>query len=249
MGGGSDPQNDDCQDSTFHFPSFSSLNLGISAIWFSDILSIFPQRALLQKARSQPSPTLPLPVAGGCPAPALTEEMLLKREERARKRRLQAARRAKEHKNQTIERLTKTAAPSGRGGRGAARGERRGGRAAAPAPAPMVRYSSGAQGSTLSFPPDVPTPAAVAQRPAPSGPAPRCSVPGCPHPRRYACSRTGPLQPTVLPHQPATTAGRTRGSGVPTPGHLRPLPRRIPTVYPHPIKFFKFKFPAVPRLV
>lgn len=161
------------------------------AIRFSDILSIFPQRALLQKARSQPSPTLPLPVAGGCPAPALTEEMLLKREERARKRRLQAARRAEEHKNQTIERLTKTAAPGGRGGRGAARGERRGGRAAAPAAAPMVRYSSGAQGSTLSFPPGVPTPTAVAQRPAPSGPAPRCSVPGCPHPRRYACSRTG----------------------------------------------------------
>ncbi|XP_027285209.1 INO80 complex subunit B isoform X4 [Cricetulus griseus] len=149
------------------------------------------QRALLQKARSQPSPILPLPVAGGCPAPALTEEMLLKREERARKRRLQAARRAEEHKNQTIERLTKTAAPSGRGGRGAARGERRGGRTAAPAPTPMVRYSSGAQGSTLSFPPGVPAPAAVAQRPAPSNPAPRCSVPGCPHPRRYACSRTG----------------------------------------------------------
>ena len=132
---------------------------------------------------------LSLPVAGGCPAPALTEEMLLKREERARKRRLQAARRAEEHKNQTIERLTKTAAPSGRGGRGASRGERRGGRAAAPAP--MVRYSSGAQGSTLSFPPGVPVPAPVSQRPSPSGPPPRCSVPGCPHPRRYACSRTG----------------------------------------------------------
>lgn len=132
---------------------------------------------------------LPLPVAGGCPAPALTEEMLLKREERARKRRLQAARRAEEHKNQTIERLTKTAAPSGRGGRGAARGERRGGRTAAPAP--MVRYSSGAQGSTLSFPPGIPAPAPVSQRPSPSGPPPRCSVPGCPHPRRYACSRTG----------------------------------------------------------
>ncbi|KAI2523956.1 INO80B-WBP1 readthrough (NMD candidate) [Homo sapiens] len=72
------------------------------------------QRALLQKARSQPSPMLPLPVAEGCPPPALTEEMLLKREERARKRRLQAARRAEEHKNQTIERLTKTAATTSR---------------------------------------------------------------------------------------------------------------------------------------
>ncbi|XP_014397730.1 PREDICTED: INO80 complex subunit B [Myotis brandtii] len=108
------------------------------------------QRAMLQKAQSQSSPMLPLPVAGGCPAPALTEEMLLKREERARKRRLQAARRAEEHKNQTIERLTKT-----------------------------------------SFPPGVPTPAPVSQRPPPPGPPPRCSVPGCPHPRRYACSRTG----------------------------------------------------------
>nr|XP_010964900.1 PREDICTED: INO80 complex subunit B [Camelus bactrianus] len=121
------------------------------------------QRALLQKARSQPSPMLSLPVAGVCPAPALTEEMLLKREERARKRRLQAARRAEEHKNQTIERLTKTA----------------------------VGYSSGAQGSTLSFPPGVPAPAPVSPRPSPPGPPPRCSVPGCPHPRRYACSRTG----------------------------------------------------------
>ncbi|KAF6104191.1 hypothetical protein HJG60_011202 [Phyllostomus discolor] len=147
------------------------------------------QRALLQKAQSQPSPMLPLPVPGVCPAPPLTEEMLLKREERARKRRLQAARRAEEHKNQTIERLTKTAAPSGRGGRGAARGERRGGRAAVPTP--MVRYCSGAQGSTLSFPPGIPTPVPVSQRPPPSGPALRCSVPGCPHPRRYACSRTG----------------------------------------------------------
>lgn len=128
-------------------------------------------------------------MAGGCPPPALTEEMLLKREERARKRRLQAARRAEEHKNQTIERLTKTAAPSGRGGRGAARGERRGGRAAAPAP--TVRYCSGAQGATLSFPPGVPAPEPRAPRPSPVGPAPRCSVPGCPHPRRYACSRTG----------------------------------------------------------
>ncbi|XP_049640323.1 LOW QUALITY PROTEIN: INO80 complex subunit B [Suncus etruscus] len=148
------------------------------------------QRALLQKARSQASPRLPLPMAwGGCRRRALTEEMLLKREERARKRRLQAARRAEEHKNQTIERLTKTAAPSGRGGRGAARGERRGGRAAAPAP--TVRYCSGAQGATLSFPPGVPAPAPLGPRTCPAGPAPRCSVPGCPHPRRYACSRTG----------------------------------------------------------
>ncbi|XP_074086129.1 INO80 complex subunit B [Macrotis lagotis] len=144
------------------------------------------QRALLQKARSQPPPMLALPAAPG--APALTEEMLLKREERARKRRLQAARRAEEHKNQTIERLTKTAAP-GRGGRGAARGERRGGRAAAAAP--MVRYSSGARGATLSFPAGVPAPAPASPPPPPPGPRPRCSVPGCPHPRRYACSRTG----------------------------------------------------------
>lgn len=95
------------------------------------------QRALLQKARSQPSPTLPLPVAGGCPAPALTEEMLLKREERARKRRLQAARRAEEHKNQTIERLTKTAAPT---------------RAVTPAPAPARPFAAySATASTCNY--------------------------------------------------------------------------------------------------
>ena len=38
----------------------------------------------------------------------MTAEMLQKREERARKRRLQAAKKAEENKNQTIERLTKT---------------------------------------------------------------------------------------------------------------------------------------------
>ncbi|XP_038600449.1 LOW QUALITY PROTEIN: INO80 complex subunit B [Tachyglossus aculeatus] len=154
------------------------------------------QRALLQKARSRASPPRPGPLAGGPavpgPGPALTEEMLLKREERARKRRLQAARRAEEHKNQTIERLTKTGPPGARG-RGAARGGAAGDpttpRHRAPAPAPTVRYRSGPRGASLSFPPGARTPGPRA--PAPAPPAATCAVPGCPNPRRYACARTG----------------------------------------------------------
>uniref|UniRef100_A0A8C4UKJ6 INO80 complex subunit B-like conserved region domain-containing protein n=1 Tax=Falco tinnunculus TaxID=100819 RepID=A0A8C4UKJ6_FALTI len=62
------------------------------------------QKALLHKQQSQPLLELPM----GYKAKELTEEMLVKREERARKRRLQAAKKAEENKNQTIERLTKT---------------------------------------------------------------------------------------------------------------------------------------------
>ncbi|XP_035584912.1 LOW QUALITY PROTEIN: INO80 complex subunit B [Zalophus californianus] len=181
------------------------------------------QRALLQKARSQPSPMLPyLWLRAARPRP-LTEEMLLKRAERRAKETAAAGpRRAEEHKNQTIERLTKTAAPSGRGGRGAARGVRRGGRTWPPGP--WVRNSSGAQGSTLSFPPGVPAPAPVSQRPCPSGPPPRCSVPGCPHPRRYACSRTGQALCSLQCYRInlQMRLGGPEGPGSPLFGYLRP---------------------------
>uniref|UniRef100_A0A8C3C2D2 INO80 complex subunit B-like conserved region domain-containing protein n=1 Tax=Cairina moschata TaxID=8855 RepID=A0A8C3C2D2_CAIMO len=62
------------------------------------------QKALLHKQQSQPLLELPM----GYKTKEMTEEMLVKREERARKRRLQAAKKAEENKNQTIERLTKT---------------------------------------------------------------------------------------------------------------------------------------------
>lgn len=117
----------------------------------------------------------------GYKAKALTEEMLVKREERARKRRLQAAKKAEENKNQTIERLTKTSKAKVKTLR-----ERK----AKGAAVPMVCYRSAARGITVSFPPGAalpisPSPPAVVLPPTP------CGVLGCTNLRRYSCSRTG----------------------------------------------------------
>ncbi|NWZ41388.1 IN80B protein, partial [Brachypodius atriceps] len=135
------------------------------------------QRALLHKQQSQPLLQLPM----GAKAKEVTEEMREKREERARRRRLQAARKAEESKNQTIERLTRTHKAKVRALR-----ERR----ARPAPCPVVRYRSTADGVTVSFPAGLPLPLPPAGAP-PVPPALPCAVPGCPNPKRYSCARTG----------------------------------------------------------
>ncbi|NXY88279.1 IN80B protein, partial [Alcedo cyanopectus] len=137
------------------------------------------QKALLHKQQSQPLLELPM----GYKAKEVTEEMLVKREERARKRRLQAAKKAEENKNQTIERLTKTSKAKVKTLR-----ERR----AKQPPCPVVRYCNAAEHISLSFPPGTGPPLL----PAPAGPptvppARLCAVDGCPNPRRYCCSRTG----------------------------------------------------------
>ncbi|KAM9378095.1 INO80 complex subunit B [Phaethornis superciliosus] len=136
------------------------------------------QKALLHKQQSQPLLELPM----GYKAKELTEEMLVKREERARKRRLQAAKKAEENKNQTIERLTKT---------NKAKVKTLRERKAKPAPCPVVHYCNAADIITVSFPAGVALPLTPAP-PRPLPPAPLlCGVPGCPNPKRYSCSRTG----------------------------------------------------------
>ncbi|XP_075772810.1 INO80 complex subunit B [Pelodiscus sinensis] len=135
------------------------------------------QKALLHKQQSQPLLELPM----GYKAKELTEEMLVKREERARKRRLQAAKKAEENKNQTIERLTKTSKAKVKTLR-----ERK----AKQAPCPMIRYCNAADQITVSFPPGAALPLPpCAPTPVPS-PTP-CGVSGCPNLKRYSCSRTG----------------------------------------------------------
>ncbi|KAM9330222.1 INO80 complex subunit B [Gastrophryne carolinensis] len=139
------------------------------------------QKALLQK---QQAPALPLypPAVYAQPAPELSQEMLVKREEKARKRRLQAAKKAEESKKQTIERLTKTSKS-----RGAKPGHGRRGRAP---PCPTIRYQHSAGGITISYPTGVPFP--EPQEPRPALPAPQlCGVPGCSNRKKYSCSKTG----------------------------------------------------------
>ncbi|NWH53081.1 IN80B protein, partial [Fregata magnificens] len=97
------------------------------------------QKALLHKQQSQPLLELPM----GYKAKELTEEMLVKREERARKRRLQAAKKAEENKNQTIERLTKT---------NKAKVKTLRERKAKQAPCPVVHYCNAIDRITVSFP-------------------------------------------------------------------------------------------------
>uniref|UniRef100_A0AAZ3QM61 INO80 complex subunit B-like conserved region domain-containing protein n=1 Tax=Oncorhynchus tshawytscha TaxID=74940 RepID=A0AAZ3QM61_ONCTS len=135
------------------------------------------QKALLHKQQNQPLLELPM----GYKEKEMTAEMMQKREERARKRRLQAAKKAEENKNQTIERLTKTSKAKIKSMR-----ERK----SKQAQCPMVRYCDSAQGMGISFPKGVlaPTPAP----PCPPPPAPvGCGVNGCSNLKRYSCSKTG----------------------------------------------------------
>uniref|UniRef100_A0A8C1HNJ6 INO80 complex subunit B n=1 Tax=Cyprinus carpio carpio TaxID=630221 RepID=A0A8C1HNJ6_CYPCA len=118
------------------------------------------QKALLHKQQSQTLLELPM----GYREEELTAEMMQKREERARKRRLQAAKKAEENKNQTIERLTKTKSKK--------KGKSK------QAQLPMVRYSSNVQGAAVSYPAGIPIPTPTAL-PEPSP--------------KYSCSRTGAL--------------------------------------------------------
>lgn len=135
------------------------------------------QKALLHKQQGQPLLELPM----GYKAKELTEEMLVKREERARKRRLQAAKKAEENKNQTIERLTKTSKAKVKTLR-----ERK----AKGAAVPTVSYRSAASGITVSFPPGTSLPV-LPSLPRVVPPHMPCGVIGCPNLKRYSCSRTG----------------------------------------------------------
>lgn len=135
------------------------------------------QKALLHKQQIQPLLELPM----GYKEKELTAEMLQKREERARKRRLQAAKKAEENKNQTIERLTKTSKAKIKSMR-----ERK----SKLAQLPMVRYSSSAQGVAISYPVGVPPPTPAAPQAPPPMPV-NCGVSGCSNLKKYSCSKTG----------------------------------------------------------
>ncbi|CAN0099198.1 unnamed protein product [Bubo scandiacus] len=136
------------------------------------------QKALLHKQQSQPLLELPM----GYKAKELTEEMLVKREERARKRRLQAAKKAEENKNQTIERLTKT---------NKAKVKTLRERKAKQAPCPVVHYCNATDRITVSFPVGMALPLLPRPGPPPCPPPVLCGVAGCSNHKRYCCSRTG----------------------------------------------------------
>lgn len=135
------------------------------------------QKALLHKQQIQPLLELPM----GYKEKEMTAEMMQKREERAKKRRLQAAKKAEENKNQTIERLTKTSKAKIKSLRD---------RKSRQNQCPMVRYSDTAQGVAISFPTGVQAPCPVPPRAPLPGPV-QCGVSGCNNVKKYACSKTG----------------------------------------------------------
>lgn len=135
------------------------------------------QKALLHKQQSQPLLELPM----GYKEKEMTAEMMQKREERARKRRLQAAKKAEENKNQTIERLTKTSKAKIKSMK-----ERK----SKQSQCPMIRYSDSVLGVAISFPAGVSAPLAAAPRPLPAAAA-SCGVAGCTNLKKYSCSKTG----------------------------------------------------------
>ncbi|MGH0169202.1 UNVERIFIED_CONTAM: hypothetical protein FKN15_059512 [Acipenser sinensis] len=134
------------------------------------------QKALLHKQQSQPLLELPM----GYKEKEMTEEMMQKREERARKRRLQAAKKAEENKNQTIERLTKT---------NKAKIKTMRERKSKQSQCPMVRYIDSFKGTTISYPYGVATPTVA--KPCPLPTAVPCGVSGCLNVKKYSCSKTG----------------------------------------------------------
>lgn len=135
------------------------------------------QKALLHKQQIQPLLELPM----GYKEKEMTAEMMQKREERAKKRRLQAAKKAEENKNQTIERLTKTSKAKIKSMRD---------RKSKQNQCPMVRYSDTAQGVAISFPAGVQAPCPGPPRAPPPGLV-QCGVSGCINVKKYACSKTG----------------------------------------------------------
>lgn len=135
------------------------------------------QKALLHKQQIQPLLELPM----GYKEKEMTAEMMQKREERAKKRRLQAAKKAEENKNQTIERLTKTSKAKIKSLRD---------RKSKQNQCPMVRFSDTAQGVAISFPLGVPAPSPVPPRAQPPAPV-QCGVSGCSNVKKYACSKSG----------------------------------------------------------
>ncbi|XP_061921532.1 INO80 complex subunit B [Entelurus aequoreus] len=135
------------------------------------------QKALLHKQQIQPLLELPM----GYKEKELTAEMMQKREERARKRRLQAAKKAEENKNQTIERLTKTSKAKIKSMRD---------RKSKQSQCPTIRYSDSTQGVTISFPLGVPAPEAAATLSPPAASV-KCGVSGCCELKKYSCSKTG----------------------------------------------------------
>lgn len=110
----------------------------------------------------------------------MTAEMMQKREERARKRRLQAAKRAEENKNQTIERLTKTSKAKIKSMREKKSKQNQ---------CPIVRYTDSAAGVAISFPSGAVAPAAALPRPLPAPVS--CGVSGCRNLKKYSCSKSG----------------------------------------------------------
>ncbi|KAJ0055795.1 hypothetical protein NL108_011416 [Boleophthalmus pectinirostris] len=134
-------------------------------------------KALLHKQQIQPLLELPM----GYKEKEMTAEMMQKREERARKRRLQAQKKAEENKNQTIERLTKTSKAKIKSMR-----ERK----SKQNQCPMVRYLDTKEGVAISFPTGVQAPLPVPPIAHLPGPV-QCGVSGCSNVKKYACSKTG----------------------------------------------------------
>ncbi|XP_051924948.1 INO80 complex subunit B [Hippocampus zosterae] len=160
------------------------------------------QKALLHKQQIQPLLELPM----GYKEKEMTAEMMQKREERARKRRLQAAKKAEENKNQTIERLTKTSKAKMKSTR-----EKK----SKQSQCPMIRYGDSARGLSVSFPAGVPAPEAAPPRPAPPAAPVACGVSGCSNPKKYSCSKTGVPLCSLRCYQKNLRLARGTGSGSP----------------------------------
>lgn len=111
----------------------------------------------------------------------LTEEQMLKRQQRAKKRRQQAHEKREKDKKQTLDRLLKKQDSKNKNMR--TRGSKK-------SNAPKVHYVNNHHGITISIPSGMQFPF-TAEKAIPPKPKTICSVKNCSNLKKYSCSKTG----------------------------------------------------------
>ncbi|XP_077996051.1 INO80 complex subunit B-like isoform X2 [Glandiceps talaboti] len=136
------------------------------------------QRAMLH-GPNQNEQLLQLP--SGYKQPEMTEEMLQRKAQKAKKRRQQAQKKIEENKKQTIERLLKKQEAKGKQGKKVQKGLN----------IPKVTYVNSLHGSSISVPVGMDFPLTKQTIVEPSRKRQVCGITGCNNTKKYCCSKTG----------------------------------------------------------
>ncbi|KAL3856372.1 hypothetical protein ACJMK2_011140 [Sinanodonta woodiana] len=135
------------------------------------------QRALLHGKTEETLLELP----SGYKTESLTEEQILKRQQRAKKRRQQAQEKREKDKKLTLERLLKKQEAKSKGMKGRSK----------KSDVPKYHYVNSFSGISISCPQGFPFPFTAHASRVPHPYPVKCGVPGCKNKKKYSCSKTG----------------------------------------------------------